>query len=434
MPKARYAIMQRYMPTQGRARSRHDVPHRHRAGQSRLRRREPTWWPRCGSGSRFSRSPPRSSPTRPSSAASRTATNPIAPRSGATPIRTGPGCFPSCSRRAWALSAMSTTRSMCRCISSTATAATSMLPAPRSAISCRAVSTQLPGVRPTFDDWADHLTTLFPDVRLKRFLEMRGADASSSLRRARIAAGLLDRAPLRCHRSWRGIGARRRLEPGGAEALRDSVPRLGLEAPFRGDKALRVAREAVAIAERGLMRRAQIGPSGEDERVHLAPLARHRARGPRTGGPAARRIRRMIGAATSTVCSTLAPFEPRRGRLGESQSCVAGGAFAARRAYRGLCVRRTGARLRAHALALARRLGLRSNLALGLDDFDLGKHQPHPPGYPIHVAAGKLLHLFLSNHATVLTLLSAFAGAAVASMFYLLVRRQLDAQSRLAPP
>ena len=37
----------------------------------------------------------------------------------------------------------------------------------------------LPGVRPTLDDWADHLTTLFPDVRLKRFLEMRGADAGS---------------------------------------------------------------------------------------------------------------------------------------------------------------------------------------------------------------------------------------------------------------
>ena len=37
----------------------------------------------------------------------------------------------------------------------------------------------LPGMRPTLEDWADHLTTLFPDVRLKRFLEMRGADAGS---------------------------------------------------------------------------------------------------------------------------------------------------------------------------------------------------------------------------------------------------------------
>ena len=35
---------------------------------------------------------------------------------------------------------------------------------------------QLPGERPTLDDWSDHLTTLFPEVRMKRFLEMRGAD------------------------------------------------------------------------------------------------------------------------------------------------------------------------------------------------------------------------------------------------------------------
>src|SRR5690606_35476071 len=35
----------------------------------------------------------------------------------------------------------------------------------------------MPGERPTVDDWSDHLTTLFPEVRLKRFLEMRGADA-----------------------------------------------------------------------------------------------------------------------------------------------------------------------------------------------------------------------------------------------------------------
>ena len=41
---------------------------------------------------------------------------------------------------------------------------------------------RLPGEQPTFDDWADHLTTLFPDVRLKRFLEMRGADAGSAMR------------------------------------------------------------------------------------------------------------------------------------------------------------------------------------------------------------------------------------------------------------
>ena len=53
----------------------------------------------------------------------------------------------------------------------------------------------LPGVKPTLDDWADHLTTLFPDVRLKRFLEMRGADAGS-FRRTRRSAGAVDRTTL----------------------------------------------------------------------------------------------------------------------------------------------------------------------------------------------------------------------------------------------
>ena len=73
------------------------------------------------------------------------------------------------------------------------------------------------------------------------------------------------------------------------------------------------------------------------------------------------------------------------------------------------------------------------NLALGLDDFDVGKHQPHPPGYPIYVAAGKLVYRVVADHAAALTLVSALAGAAVASMFYLLVRRQLIGRSHCAP-
>ena len=131
---------------------------------------------------------------------------------------------------------------------------------------------QLPGLRPTFDDWADHLTTLFPDVRLKRFMEMRGADASSSL------AGLVSLPAF-----WTGLlydstalaEASTLIADWSVEELkqlRDAVPRTGLDTPFRGDTVLKVAREAAAIAERGLMRRAQIGPKGEDERMHLAPL------------------------------------------------------------------------------------------------------------------------------------------------------------------
>lgn len=66
------------------------------------------------------------------------------------------------------------------------------------------------------------------------------------------------------------------------------------------------------------------------------------------------------------------------------------------------------------------------NFALALDDFDVLRHQPHPPGYPIYVAAGKLAYRVLADHAAALTLVSALAGGAIASMFYLIERRQND--------
>jgi glutamate--cysteine ligase len=131
---------------------------------------------------------------------------------------------------------------------------------------------RLPGQLPTYDDWADHLTTLFPDVRLKRFLETRGADAGSSL-------SLLVALPA----FWVGL----LYEPGAlAEAhaliadwttserqyLREHVPRLGLDTPFRGQTVLAIAREAVTIAEKGLMRRGLLDRNGKDERKYLAPL------------------------------------------------------------------------------------------------------------------------------------------------------------------
>ena len=53
------------------------------------------------------------------------------------------------------------------------------------------------------------------------------------------------------------------------------------------------------------------------------------------------------------------------------------------------------------------------NFALGLDDFDVVKHQPHPPGYPIYIAAGKLVYRLIADHAAALTLVSVLAGAAV---------------------
>jgi hypothetical protein len=66
------------------------------------------------------------------------------------------------------------------------------------------------------------------------------------------------------------------------------------------------------------------------------------------------------------------------------------------------------------------------NFAFALDDFDVTRQQPHAPGYPIYVAAGKLIHLVIADYAAALTLVSSLAGAAVAAMFYILARRQLD--------
>ena len=129
----------------------------------------------------------------------------------------------------------------------------------------------LPGMRPTLDDWADHLTTLFPDVRLKRFLEMRGADAGSFAQIAALPAlwtGLLyDREALDG-----ALALTRDWTVDEMQALRDAVPRLGLKAPFRGGTVLDVARTMVRLAEGGLKRRARLTRKGEDERKALAPL------------------------------------------------------------------------------------------------------------------------------------------------------------------
>jgi glutamate--cysteine ligase len=129
----------------------------------------------------------------------------------------------------------------------------------------------LPGVRPTLDDWADHLTTLFPDVRLKRFLEMRGADAGDFAQIWALPA------------LWTGLLYDRQALAGAVamtadwsvdeiEALRDAVPRLGLATPFRGRTLREVGREMLELALDGLKRRARFDRKGEDETKALAPL------------------------------------------------------------------------------------------------------------------------------------------------------------------
>jgi glutamate--cysteine ligase len=56
------------------------------------------------------------------------------------------------------------------------------------------------------------------------------------------------------------------------QQLRDTVPRFGLDTPFRGETVATLAKQVVAIAEKGLKRRALLDPNGDDERKHLAPL------------------------------------------------------------------------------------------------------------------------------------------------------------------
>ncbi len=130
---------------------------------------------------------------------------------------------------------------------------------------------QLPGVRPTLRDWADHLTTIFPEVRLKQFLEMRGADGGPWNRICALPAfwvGLLydDEA---LDAAWDLV---RDFSLAERHALRDGVPRHGLKLPFRGASVRELASEALKMATRGLERRNCLGGSGRDESVFLVPL------------------------------------------------------------------------------------------------------------------------------------------------------------------
>jgi glutamate--cysteine ligase len=130
---------------------------------------------------------------------------------------------------------------------------------------------QLPGERPTLDDWSDHLTTLFPEVRMKRFLEMRGADGGRWRRICAVPAfwtGLLyDQTSLDA--AWDLV---RDWSEEERQALRDAVPRTGLATPFRQTSALELARSALAIAKAGLARRAHLGAQGRDETRFLEPV------------------------------------------------------------------------------------------------------------------------------------------------------------------
>jgi glutamate--cysteine ligase len=130
----------------------------------------------------------------------------------------------------------------------------------------------LPGELPLESDWIDHLSTAFPEVRLKSFLEMRGADGGPWNRICALPAlwvGLLyDQGALDA--AWDLVKHWNMEE---REALRDAVPKLALDAPLpRGGKLLDLAREVLPIARAGLSARARLSSSGDNETGFLEPL------------------------------------------------------------------------------------------------------------------------------------------------------------------
>ena len=129
----------------------------------------------------------------------------------------------------------------------------------------------LPGELPTIDDWNDHLSTAFPEVRLKSFLEMRGADGGPWNRICALPAfwvGLLyDQGALDA--AWDLV---KHWTMDEREALRSSVPRLGLDAPIPGGTLRDIAGKVVDISHAGLAARGRLDAGGSNETGFLDPL------------------------------------------------------------------------------------------------------------------------------------------------------------------
>jgi len=129
----------------------------------------------------------------------------------------------------------------------------------------------LPGELPTLTDWENHLTTTFPEVRLKRYLEMRGADGGPWARLCALPAlwaGLLYHQPS-LDAAWdicRDWSMDERLK------LRADVPKLGLRAEICNRSVQSIALELIELAAAGLGARQRLNSAGDDETGFLSPL------------------------------------------------------------------------------------------------------------------------------------------------------------------
>ncbi len=130
----------------------------------------------------------------------------------------------------------------------------------------------LPGDRATLGDWNDHISTAFPEVRLKSYLEMRGADGGPWNRICALPAfwvGLLY-DDIALDAAWETV---KHWSIADHHRIREEVPTLGLKAKGpRGRSFQELGKKILAIAEAGLTRRARLNSSGDSEAIFLAPL------------------------------------------------------------------------------------------------------------------------------------------------------------------
>lgn len=125
-----------------------------------------------------------------------------------------------------------------------------------------------PGHLPTLQDWEDHLTTAFPEVRLKQFLEMRGADGGPWRRICALPAfwvGLLYHQPS-LDAAWDLV---KHWQPADRADFLQDVSREGLRATVDGRPLLELAQEVFELVEQGLLARAIRNADGQDESIHL---------------------------------------------------------------------------------------------------------------------------------------------------------------------
>ncbi len=129
----------------------------------------------------------------------------------------------------------------------------------------------LPGERPSMSDWSDHLTTLFPEVRLKRFIEMRGADAGAWRQLCGLPAlwvGLLYESSS-LEAAWSLV---RKWSFEDLLNLRNEVPKTALKTDFQSHKLNNFVADILEIANDGLKARGILDKSNEDERQYLVEL------------------------------------------------------------------------------------------------------------------------------------------------------------------